>query len=131
MKRKKIIVGVLVACLALGYLGYLGYTLLESSLDYYSTVSELKKGGEWIYDQGVRVNGEVVTDSIEYDPQNLILTFTITDGQETLPVTYQGSVPDPFWNQTNVVLEGKIVSTGIFQASSISTKCPSDYKSTE
>ncbi|MFC2009507.1 cytochrome c maturation protein CcmE [Chloroflexota bacterium] len=118
-------------CLALGYLGYLGYTLLESSLDYYSTVSELKGLGDSVYNQGLRVNGEVVSDSIESDTENNTLTFTITDGKESMDVIYKGSRPDNFGNQTQVVLEGKLDSTQIFRASLILTKCPSKYEAEE
>jgi len=125
VRRKRIIIGGLVVCLAIGYLGY---TLLESSLPYYSTVSELKERGDSVYGQGVRVNGEVVPGSIEFDARNLILTFVITDERETLPVVYEGIVPDTFNNQTDVVLEGKLDSTGLFHARSIVTKCPSKYE---
>lgn len=115
-------------CLALGYLGYLGYTLLESSLDYYLTVSELKGKGESVYDQKVRVNGEIVSGSINSEPENLTLTFTITDGTENMDVIYKGSMPDNFGKQSQVVLEGKLDSTQIFYASLIVTKCPSTYE---
>jgi len=125
VRRKRIIIGGLVICLAIGYLGY---TLLESSLPYYSTVSELKGGGDSVYGRGVRVNGEVVPDSIEFDARNLILTFVITDERQSLPVVYEGIVPDTFNNQTQVVLEGKLDSTGLFHARSIMTKCPSKYE---
>jgi len=115
-------------CLALGYLGYLGYTLLESSLDYYLTVSELKGKGESVYDQKVRVNGEVVSGSIESEADNGIMTFTITDGKESMDVIYKKGRPDNFGNQTQVVLEGELDSTQIFHASFILTKCPSKYE---
>ena len=125
VRGKRIIIGGLVVCLAIGYLGY---ALLGSSLTYYSTVSELKGGGDSVYGRGVRVNGDVVPGSIEFDARNLILTFVITDERESLPVVYEGIVPDTFNNQTQVVLEGKLDSTGLFHASFILTKCPSKYE---
>lgn len=132
VKRKKLVAAGLVICLALGFLGYVGYTLLESSLDYYQTVSELKEKGESVYDQGVRVNGDVVPGSIKADTDHLTLTFTIIDDfQETLNVSYEGTTPDNFGDETQVVLEGKLHSTGIFHASKIITKCPSKYEAEE
>lgn len=131
MKRRRFVITGLVICIALGFLGYVVYTLLESKLDYYLTVSELKEKGESVYDQGVRVNGYVSPGSIESDPENRILTFTITDsdGNESLYVTYEGSRPDNFGDETQVVLEGKLDSTGLFHASSILTKCSDYYES--
>ena len=131
MKRRKIVIFGIVICIALGFLGYVGYTLLESKLDYYMTVSELTAKGESVYDQGVRVNGDVVPGSIDSDIENFTLTFRITDGQKILDVSYQGTRPDNFGDETQVVLEGKLRSTGIFDASKILTKCPSKYETEE
>lgn len=131
MRSRKVIIGGLVICIALGYLGYLGYTLLGSSLDYYATVSDLKEKGESIYDQKVRVNGEVIPDSIVFDTENLTLTFTITDGHESLEIIYEGLRPDGLENQTDVVLEGMLSTADVFHASSILTKCPSKYEADE
>lgn len=128
MKRRKFFVAGIIICLALGFLGYVGYTLMGSSLDYYSTVSELVEKGESVYNQVVQVNGNVVPGSIQSDTENQILNFTITDGKKNLPVNYQGDVTDSFWDQPEVVLKGKLYSTGIFHATSISTKCPSKYE---
>ena len=131
MKHKRYIIGGLIVCLALGYLVYV---LLGSSMMYYSTVSELKESRESVYGQMVRVNGEVVPGSIESNTENPVLTFTISDGEESLEVVYEGltgDVPDAFGDQTQVVLEGKIDSTEIFHASSILTKCPSKYEAKE
>jgi len=127
MKHKRIIIGGLVVCLALGYLIYV---LLGSTMTYYSTVSELKGKGDSVYDQGVRVYGEVVPGTVMFDDKNL-LTFDITDGQESLHVVYEETPPDNFDNQTQVVLEGKLDSADIFHASSIKTKCPSKYEAEE
>ena len=59
------------------------------------------------------------------------LTFIITDGLESLDVVYKGTMPNNFGDQTQVVIEGKLDSSGEFQASSIMTKCPSKYEAEE
>jgi len=131
LKRKRYILGGLIACLALGYLVYV---LLGSSMTYYKTVSELKQSGNSVYGQGVRVNGDVVPGSIQSNTENPFLTFIVTDGLESLEVVYEGDVgdvPNAFGDQTQVVLEGKLDSTEIFHASSIITKCPNKYEAKE
>lgn len=128
MKRRKFFIAGVVICLALGFLGYVGYTLMDSSLDYYSTVSGLVEKGESVYGQVVQVNGYVVPGSVQSDTENGILVFKITDHSENLDVSYEGTSPDNFGDDIQVVLKGKLYSTEIFHATSISTKCPSKYE---
>lgn len=133
MGHKKILIGSLILCLALGYLGYLGYTLLDSSVEYFNSVSELKQKGEAVYDQEVQVKGEVVPNSIEFNAENATLTFTITDEdeQETLEVLHKGDESSTLKSNAKIVLVGKLDSTGIFYSTSITTKCPSKYETAE
>lgn len=123
LKKKKLLIGGLILGLALGYLLYVG---LGSSMAYYSTVSELMQKGDSIYGKEVRVNGDVVPDSIERN--GLILTFNITGEGESLSVIYQGVVvPDTFKDGAEVVVQGELDSDGVFQANTILAKCPSKY----
>ena len=124
MGRRKFLIGGLVVCLAIGYLGYVGF---GGAATYYYTVSELLEPGSSIYGENVRVNGQVAPGSVEQKPEGLILKFAITDGAESVPVVYHGAVPDAFKVGNNVVVEGYLDSAGIFQASTILTKCPSKY----
>ncbi len=123
MKRKFLIGGIIIF-LAIGYLGYMGF---RSSATYYYTVSELLAGGSSIYGENVRVNGQVASGSVQQEAAGLILRFTISDGGESLPVVYQGVVPDAFKVGNEVVIEGHLNSAGIFQANTILVKCPSKY----
>ncbi len=126
LRKKRFLIGGIIVFLAIGYLGYMGFV---SSATYYYTVSELTEQGSSIYDENVRVNGEVAPGSVEQEAQGTILRFTIIDieGEESLPVVYQGIVPDAFKVGNDVVVEGHLDSSGIFQAHSILVKCPSKY----
>ena len=99
----------------------------QSSAYYDLTVSELTKQESSIYGENVRVRGQVAPGSIEQEAVGRELKFTITDGEESLPVVYQGVVPDAFKVGNEVVAEGYLNSAGIFQANTILTKCPSKY----
>jgi len=74
------------------------------------------------------VAGQIVPDSVNQDTENFTLSFTITDGETTLPVVYQGVVPDTFKAGTDIVVEGKSDRQGVFHASKLITKCPSKYE---
>ncbi len=90
-------------------------------------VSELMEQGSSVYEENVRVNGQVAPGSVEQETAGSILRFTIIEGGESLPVFYQGVVPDSFKVGNEVVVEGYLNSDGIFQAHTLMPKCPSKY----
>ncbi len=123
MKRRFLIGGIIVF-LAIGYLGYMGF---QGSATYYYTASELIEHESSIYGENVRVNGQVAPGSVEQEAAGSPLRFTIIDGEDSLPVVYQGVVPDAFKVGNDIVVEGHLNSSGIFQAHTILVKCPSKY----
>lgn len=125
MLGRKLLIGGAILCLAMGYLGYLGF---RSSATYYLTVSELTEQGDSIHNKNVRVNGEVIPESVERDTRNSVLKFTIFGEGRSLSVVYKGIIPDTFKADTDVVVEGRLDPEGIFEAHSIITKCPSRYE---
>ncbi len=124
VRKKRFIISGVIILLALGYLGYMGF---QSSATYYYTVSELTEQGSSLHDENVRVNGQVASGSVQQETTGRTLRFTIIDGKESLPVVYQGVVPDAFKVGNDVVIEGHLNSGGVFQAHTILVKCPSKY----
>lgn len=124
LRKKRFLIGGIIVVLAIGYLGYMGF---QGSAVYYYTASELIELGSSIYDENVRVNGQVVPGSLEQEANGLVLKFNIVDEKRSLPVVYQGVVPDSFKSDSEVVVEGYLNSAGTFQANTIMTKCPSKY----
>ena len=124
LKKKRFLLAGIVVFTAVGYLGFVGF---QSSATYYYTVSELMKQGSSIYGQNVRVNGWVSPGSVEQEPSSLILRFTLTEGERSLPVVHHGVVPDAFKAGSEVVVEGYVNSDGVLQSETIMTKCPSKY----
>ncbi len=124
LKKKRFLLAGIVVFIAVGYLGFMGF---QSSATYYYTVSELMKQGSSIYGQNVRVNGWVSPGSVEQEPSSLVLRFTLTEGERSLPVVHHGVVPDAFKVGSEVVVEGYVNSDGVLQSETIMTKCPSKY----
>ncbi len=124
LRKKRFLIGGIIVVLAIGYLGYMGF---QSSATYYYTVSELIEQGNSIYGEQVRVNGQIVPGSVEQEPGGFTLRFTIAEERESLPVVYQGVVPDTFKVGNEVVIEGQLNSDGIFRATTLMPKCPSKY----
>lgn len=122
LRKKKFLIGGLIVVLAMGYLGFVGF---QRSATYYYSVSEFLGQGSVAYSGNVKVNGQVSPGSVEQAGRTL--RFTLTEGGQSLPVVYQGAVPDTFKTGVDVVIEGQMGSAGVFQANTILTKCPSKY----
>jgi cytochrome c-type biogenesis protein CcmE len=76
------------------------------------------------------MNGKVVPGSIKQTGDGS-MTFEVRDrsgSSETMPVSYKGSVPDPFRGGREIVLEGALQNgTFVGEPESLITKCPSKF----
>jgi cytochrome c-type biogenesis protein CcmE len=75
------------------------------------------------------MNGKVVPGSIKQVGSGI--KFMVEDrdgGSGTLPVTYNGSIPDPFRGGREIVLEGAVKDgTFVGEPETLITKCPSKF----
>lgn len=108
--------------------------LLAAALVYtsFSAASEAKQPSQLIgaapgtsYD----MTGKVVPGSVRHHGQEL--DFRVADrdgGGPTLPVTYTGTVPDPFRGGREIVLTGEVENgTFVGERDTLVTKCPSKF----
>ncbi len=102
------------------------YSAIASNSEYYLTVSEAYAAN--VQDAQVKVGGQVVEGSIVWDRGSNSVSFSITDGQKTMPVTYKGVVPDSFQPGAEVIREGKLLQDGSFGATTLLAKCASKYE---
>ena len=83
-------------------------------------------------DKGVRVDGFVVENSIEYDMATLRLAFAIRGLDRKIKVNVLAHIvkPDAFEEGKGVIIEGIYdKERNLILASKILTKCPSKYES--
>lgn len=123
MGKKKYLIGGVVLGLALVALVYNAFA--RSSVYYYE-VSELLSGSSDYSTKEIRLGGKVAAAPITWDAASRILKFTITDGNSTLPVVYQGVIPDNFKVDTDVIVQGTY-KDGIFQGTNLVARCASRY----
>ena len=121
-KRKKFVIVAAVVVLALAYLIIVG---IQNAAMYYLTAGELL-AREDAMGERVRLGGKVAQDSVHAVSGGMTLHFDVTDGQQSIPVTYQGIVPDAFEPGGDVVVEGMLTTDG-FNADVLLAKCPSKY----
>ena len=105
------------------------YSAFESGSEYYTTTSELKAMGDKAIGQQIKIGGQIVDGTVQWERGSNTVSFNLADdAQTTLPVTYTGVVPDTFQPGNGVILEGKLGTDGRFQANSMLTKCASKYE---
>src|SRR3990172_12818663 len=69
--------------------------------------------------QAVKVGGEVVPGTINWDNASQSMTFMLADEGDRMQVEYQGRAPNDFKPGAALVVEGEYSSSGIFQAKSL------------
>ena len=124
--KKRYLIGGIIIILAVAYLIFVN---LGSSVSYYLTVSELMERKGELNDTSVRVIGEIVGDSVQWDAENVELKFDITEGGETLSILYNGAKPTGFEPGSNILVEGKLQPDNVFKAKQLIMRCPSKYES--
>jgi cytochrome c-type biogenesis protein CcmE len=148
--RTKFIVGGLLIVAAIVYLIW---TSASANAQYFLTVDEIQSKGSQYIGRQLRVSGAVIGDTIQYDSQNLKLSFTIahTPGSQSdidaqggmaavlhaavidptrnhLKVVYQGVKPDLLKNEAQAIITGRLGEDGVFYADELLLKCPTRYE---
>ena len=113
-------------------MGYLMYTGISDTGVYYRTVSEVLDQASIFDGQSLRISGEVVDGTVQYDQENLLLSFAVRDTENdrvTMRASYQGVMPDAFKEDVEVILEGSYSQyDNLFSATILLAKCPSKYE---
>lgn len=116
----KLIISGIVICA----FGALGITSLLSSSIEYTNVERAEKLGKTVQVVGTWVKEQGST----YDQYRNTFSFSLRDQDgRIVPVVLNGAKPNNFEIAVSVVAKGRM-ENGVFQASSVLTKCPSKYE---
>jgi cytochrome c-type biogenesis protein CcmE len=111
--------------MALGAAVCLAAALLYTS---FSASSEAAKPSQLKEGRSYEVTGKVVSGSISHSGDELRFRIRDRDGTKSVPVTYTGSVPDPFRDGREVIVSGELKQgTFVAERDSLVTKCPSKF----
>ena len=109
-------------------LGYLVYAAFPGNTLYYLTVGELLSEAN-ADGNSVRVVGTLVPDSFQRVSGSIQADFSLAGDGQTLQATYDGVVPDLFFNpHSDIILQGSYGGDDVFHADTIIVKCPSKYQ---
>src|SRR5690349_15347568 len=117
---------VLGGLMILGSVGYLMASGIKETGVYYLTPTELSQKvatDRTIHDHGIKIGAKVVKGSVTRDVATQTITFRVTDGTATYPVSYRGLAPDTFTDEADVVVEGRLQPDGTFKATTLLAKC--------
>ena len=148
-KAKFIVGGLLIIAATL----YLIISSTRASAQYFMTIDELAEKGSQVSGRELRISGAVIGDTIQYDAQNLKLSFEVAhvpgDNKEIeahgglavvlheaasnpssrrLRVEYNGVMPDLLRNEAQAIMTGKLGEDGVFHAEELLLKCPTKYE---
>ncbi len=153
MGNRKYLIGTGLILLAVVYLAV---TATSSSAQYYLTVDELLARKTEMVGRQVRLSGAVIGDTIQYDPENLVVRFTIAHvpgdldevekqgglakvlaeavrdpNRSRIVVEYHGPKPDLLKNEAQAIVTGTLGEDGVFYADELLLKCPTRYEAAE
>ncbi len=126
VRIKMLIVG-LVLVASVSYLAVAG---VKSGWVYYMHVDDFVLDDSYQH-RRVRLYGLVDEDKVEVQPAMLTASFDLRGTSNSVPVHFEGVVPDTFKPGCEVMVEGKLDEVGVFQADTLMTKCASKYQSEE
>lgn len=118
---------------------YLMVTGVSESMMYYITPAEMMaslREDESLHDVGLQVAGRLVPNTYQRGA-GTSHRFTVADLEKpevTFTVEYNGTLPDTFRpdaTDVEVVVKGRVGADGVFQATSVLTKCGSRYEASE
>lgn len=123
-RKRRRLLAVLAGLAMLGVATTLVLLAFNDNLVFFYSPSDLKT--KHVADgRRVRIGGLVEPASVTRDGTSI--EFRITDGENAVPVTYSGVVPDLFREGQGVVVEGRLDRAGLVRADSVLAKHDEKY----
>ncbi len=101
------------------------FKALEDNVLYFYSPSEIKNKNDIIFEKNMRIGGMVKNGSIQSSKNEI--KFIVTDFQNEIIVSYEGTVPALFAEGKGVVAEGKLRDKKVFLATRILAKHDENY----
>ncbi len=111
---------------ALGVASVLVLNAFQSNLVFFFSPSQVA-AKEAPIGKSFRIGGLVEEGSVKREGNSTTVNFAVTDTIKTIPVVYTGILPDLFREGKGVVAQGKISSSGIFEAEEVLAKHDENY----
>ena len=124
--RKKRILMVCMMIAGISVAALLILTAFEKNLMYFYSPTEIING-EAPQSRSFRIGGLVVSDTVIRNPDDLKVSFVLTDTVHEIKVIYDGILPDLFREGQGIVANGKLKSENVFVADEVLAKHDENY----
>jgi cytochrome c-type biogenesis protein CcmE len=125
-RKRRRLTAVLAGMGALGLAAFLVLSAFGDNLVFFYSPTDLVTKHVPVERQ-LRIGGLVEEESVKRAADGKTVDFRVTDGANTVSVTYVGGLPDLFREGQGVVAEGMLRRDGVFQASNVLAKHDENY----
>ena len=115
---------IVIGLASLGIAAYLAASAFRSNLVFFFSPTQVA-AKEAPVDRTFRIGGLVQEGTLKREGLNV--QFTVTDTAASVPVVYNGILPDLFKEGRGCVAQGKISSDGVFHAEQVLAKHDENY----
>jgi cytochrome c-type biogenesis protein CcmE len=125
VRKQRLIVVLFVVFFSSAAIGLVAYAL-RGNINLFFPPAEVAQGKAPV-GQPIRVGGMVSEGSVKRSDDSLAVRFEITDFQASVPVLYEGILPDLFDEGQGAVASGVLGEDGVLRASEVLAKHDENY----
>ena len=124
--RKRRLIGVLVIVIGVGAAAVVAMKALNENMLFFVSPTDVK-AQSLPPGKRFRLGGLVAGGSVSRAEDSLAVSFAVTDGAETVPVTFDGILPDLFREGLGIIAIGALQPDGHFEAAEVLAKHDENY----
>jgi cytochrome c-type biogenesis protein CcmE len=124
--RRKRLLAVLAIVAGVGAAAALAMLAFRDNLLYFYNPTQIL-AGDAPSGRQFRIGGMVTEGSVQRTPGSLEIRFVVTDYRSSIPVRYEGLLPDLFREGQGVVAHGRLNASGEFVADEVLAKHDENY----
>ncbi len=128
-RRRMLAVGFIVV--GVGIATALALQAFNQSLLYFYSPSQVLSGEAPAGERMFRLGGLVRDGSFERESGSMAVRFVLTDMAQSVPVEYEGLLPDLFREGQGIIAHGVLGNDGVFRAEEVLAKHDENYMSPE
>jgi len=125
VRRQRLLLVVFVVAFSSAAIGLVVYAM-RGNINLFFPPAEVAQGKAPV-GQPIRVGGMVVDGSVNRGGDGLLVRFELTDFQATVPVEYEGILPDLFGEGQGAVASGVLTEGGVLRATEVLAKHDENY----
>ena len=124
--RKRRLIGVLVIIVGVGSAAVVAMKSLNENMLFFVSPTDVNEQA-MPAGKRFRLGGLVAGGSVSRADDSLAVTFDVTDGAATVPVRYDGILPDLFREGQGIIAIGALSTQGHFEAAEVLAKHDENY----